>query len=173
MSTVLSWQRRYRRVLTALAERLERSSWMAKAELLVVAITAPILVVLVAWLGSALGLPLVLILAVATTLGLALVLPFMLRATLSSTPTETVGTLFIAPTSLAEDALSFSEDQDYEGWFGLMANSTSEDLTPEQVELLINLLVEYQDKADLNQAEWAEAQSTLDWLDSLLEDVSA
>lgn len=160
------------RRLSQLAATVADARWVRlystpTIELLAVGITVPILVVLAAWLGSALGLTLVWSQVAATTLGLALVTPSMLRAMLSSIPTETADTRSIAPTSLAEDASSFFVAQDYEGWSGLMANTLS-DLTESQVELLIDLLVHYQEQGDLTQYQWGEAQAALDVLDEYL-----
>jgi hypothetical protein len=112
MSTVLSWLLRCQRGLTARADKWAQSSWMRKVELPVVAITAPILVVLVVWLGSAHGLPLALSQGLATTLALGLVTPFMLRVMLSSTRTETDEIPYTAQTNRAEGASNSSEDLD-------------------------------------------------------------
>jgi hypothetical protein len=112
MSTVLSWLLRCQRGLTARADKWAQSSWMRKAELPVVAITAPTLVVLAAWLGSAQGLPLALSQGLAMILGLVLVTPFMLRVMLSSTRTETDEIPYTAQTNRAEDVSNSSEDLD-------------------------------------------------------------
>lgn len=168
------WGSRGRRALEVIANavRWVPSSWMPTIELVVVAITAPILVALAVWLGSALGLPLVLSLVVATILGLALVSPFMLRSMQYSTPRKSVDTLFIAPTPLAPDAKSSSGTQDYEGWSGQMENSTSlNDLTSDQLELISELLASYQEGGDLNQLEWATVESALEIVDARLEEI--
>lgn len=163
---------RLARGLTALDAKLARSSWIKTIELPVVGITVPGLVVLAAWLGIALGLPLLWNLAAVTILGLVLVSPFMLREMRFSTPTESAGTLFIAPTSLVAGASNSYEDQDYEGWFGPMENSTSlNDLSTSQLELISELLASYQDGGDLTQPEWAEVQSALEIVDNRLEEL--
>lgn len=164
MNMVLSWQRRWLPVLTARAERWGQSSWMQKAELPVVAITAPILVVLAALLGSVLGLPLALSQVLATILALVLVSPFMLRRMLSSTLIETEEIRYTAPTNLAEDVLNFFADQDYEGWSGLMASFTSEEL--EFLSELVGAYLEGND--DLNHTEFGFAKSLLDKIDEEL-----
>lgn len=161
----------WRRVGTALDDKLVRSSWMQSTELLGVGITAPILVVLAVLLGSALGLPLGWSQVLATILGLVPVTLYMRRATLCSTQTETDATLFIAQTNPAEAVPSFFEGQDYEGLSGQMANLLS-DLTESQVELLIELLVHYQETGDLTQHQWAESQAALDILDEYLPESS-
>lgn len=164
--------RLYQLALTVADAKWVRSFSTPTGELLVVGTMAPSLAVLAAWLGSVLGLPLLLILAVATTLALALVLPFMLRAMLFSTPTETVDTRFIAPTSLAEDASSSFAALDYEGWSGPMENSTSlDDLTGDQLELISELLGAYQEGGDLTQPEWAIVASAIDIVDARLEEI--
>lgn len=165
MSTDLSWPQRSRLGLIARAERWGQSSSMQKAELPVVGITVPILVVLVAWLGSALALPLLWTLAAATILGLALVTPFMMRRMLSSTLIEIDGTLSTAPTHLATDVSKFSGDLDYEGWYGQMENLTSEEL-----EFLSELVGEYlEDNDDLNHTEFGFAKSLLDKIEEAMD----
>ena len=99
MSTDCTSQSRLVREAIALADKLAPLSSTGIRESLVVGIMAPSLVVLVAWLGNALGLPPVWNLVPATILGLVLVLPFMLRLMLCSTPTETGG---IHSTSLTD-----------------------------------------------------------------------
>lgn len=164
MSTGLSWLQPYLLALTARADRWGQSSWMAKAELPVVAITAPILMGLVVWLGSAHGLPLALSQGAATILGLVLVSPFMLRRMLSSTLIEIDDTRSTAPMNHAEDVLNFFADQDYEGWSGLMANLTSDEL-----EFLSELVGAYlEDNDDLNHTEFGFAKSLLDKIDEEL-----
>lgn len=164
MSTGLFWQQRFQLALTARADRWGQSSWMLKAELPVVAITVPILMGLAVWLGSAHGLPLVLSQGAATILGLVLVSPFMLRRMLSSTLIETGDTRFTAPMNPAEDVLNFFADQDYEGWSGLMANLTSDEL-----EFLSELVGAYlEDNDDLNHTEFGFAKSLLDKIDEEL-----
>ena len=164
MNMVLSWQRRWLPALTARADRWGQSSWMAKAEFLVVAITAPTLGVLAVSLGSALGLPLLLNLAAATILGLVLVSPFMLRRMLSSTLIEIDETPYTARMNPAEDVLNFFADQDYEGWSGLMANLTSDEL-----EFLSELVGEYlEGNDDLNHTEFGFAKGLLDKIDEAL-----
>jgi hypothetical protein len=165
-------QRLWRRVRIVAEEPSAPWFWTPAVELLVVGITVPILVALVVWLGSVLAVSLTWTLVVATILGLACVMPYMLNRMRSSTPTVTDATPSIALTNLAQVASNFFAGPDYERSCGQMTNSVSDDLSPDQVELLITLLIEYQDKAGLNQKQWAEAQSTLDWLDALLEDVS-
>jgi hypothetical protein len=158
MNTDLSWLLPYRRALIAHAERWAQSSSMQRAELPVVAITVPILVVLVVWLGSAHGLPLALSQVLATTLGLVLVIPFMLRGMLSSTPTGIDETRYTAPMNPAEDVSNSFEDQDYEGWSGQMANLTSDEL-----EFLSELVGEYlEENDDLNHREFGFAKALLE-----------
>lgn len=172
MNTDLSWQRRFRRVLTACAGKWEQSYSIAKVELLVVGITVPTLGVLAVLLGDALGVSVLWSQAAATILGLVLVSPFMLRSMQYSTPRKSVDTLFIAPTLRAPDAKSSSVTQDYEGWSGQMENSTSlSDLTGDQLELISELLATYQEVGDLNQLEWATVQSALEIVDARLEEV--
>lgn len=164
MSTDLSWLQRSHSALTARADRWGQSLWMAKVELPVVGITVPTLVVLVAWLDSVLGLPLMWNLAVVTILGLVLVSPFMLRRMLSSTLIENDDTRSTAPMNPAEDVLNFFADQDYEGWSGLMANLTSDEL-----EFLSELVGAYlEDNDDLNHTEFGFAKSLLDKIDEEL-----
>lgn len=164
MNMVLSWQRRWLPALTARADRWGQSSWMRKAELPVVAITAPILVVLAALLVSALGLPLLLSQVLATILGLVLVSPFMLRRMLSSTLIETDETRYTAQTNPAEDVLNFFAGQDYEGWSGLMANF---DLA--ELEFLSELVGEYlEGNDDLSHREYGFAKSLLEKIDEEL-----
>jgi hypothetical protein len=154
----------YRLVETAAGEKSAQSSWTRIIELPVVAITVPILVVLVVWLGSAHGLPLALSQALATTLGLVLVIPFMLRGMLSSTPTGIDETRYTAPMNPAEDVSNSFEDQDYEGWSGQMANLTSDEL-----EFLSELVGEYlEDNDDLNHTEFGFAKGLLDKIDEEL-----
>lgn len=167
MSTAYLSPGQWRAGLTALADKWGQSSLMAKAELPVVGITVPTLVVLAAWLGIALGLPLAWNLAAVTILGLALVSPFMLRRMLSSTLIETDAIPFTARTNRVGDVLSYYAEADYEGLSGPMGNSLS-DLSESQVELLIELLVHYQETGDLTQHQWAEAQAALDLLDEYL-----
>lgn len=158
MSTGLSLPQRFLHGRTALAEKWEQSSSIAKAELPVVAITAPTLVVLVAWLGSALGVPLLWTQGAATILGLGLVLPFMMRVMRSSTLIETGGTPSIAPTLRATAVSSFYEAPASEGWYGQMVNLTSEEL-----EFLSERLGEYlEGNDDLNHAEFGFAKGLLD-----------
>jgi len=164
MNTVYLSLQRWHRGLTALADRWAQSSWMKTTEFPVVAITAPILVVLAALLGSALGLPQPLSQGLATILGLVLVSPYMLRVMLSSTPTETDDTPCTSPMNHAEDVLNFFADQDYEGWSGLMANLTSDEL-----EFLSELLGAYlEDNDDLNHTEFGFAKGLLDKIDEAL-----
>lgn len=172
-SMSMAWVSQKLRVLgaTVNADRWVPSSWITTTEFLVVAIMAPGLVVLVAWMGSALGLSVPLSQVAATILGLACVSPFMLRLMQYSTSPESGDTLFTAPTLLAPDAQSNSATQDYEGWYGQMENSLSE-LSAEQVELIIDLLSAYQD-TDLTQVEWARVASSLDILDARLEELDA
>lgn len=168
------WGSRGQRALEAIANavRWVPLSWMPTIEFLVVAITAPILVVLAVLLGTALGLPLLLNLAVATILGLVLVSPFMLRSMQYSTPPRNVDTLFIAPTLLAPGVRSSSETQDYEGWSGQMENSPSlSDLTEDQLELISELLATYQEIGDLNQLEWATVEFALEIVDARLGEI--
>lgn len=172
--TYTVWVSRGQRALGAIANavRWVPSSWMPITELVAVAITAPILAVLVAWLGTALGLPLMLSLAAATILALVPVLPFMLRSMQYSTPRKSVDTLFIAPTLPAPGVKSSSETQDYEGWSGPMENSTSlNDLTGDQLELISELLGAYVEGEDLTQPEWASAQSAMEIVDNRLEEL--
>lgn len=150
--------------LTALADRLGQSSLMAKAELPVVGITVPTLMVLAAWLGSALALPLPWTLGAVTILGLGLVSPFMLRRMLSSTLIEIDETPYTARMNPAEDVLNFFADQDYEGWSGLMASFNSEEL-----EFLSDLVGAYlEGNDDLNHTEFGFAKSVLDKIDEEL-----
>lgn len=150
---------------TVAAGKLARLFSMPSIEFLVVAITAPILVVLVVWLGIALGLPLVLSLGVATILGLALVTPYMLRAMRSFTPTETDDILFMSPMLRAAVVSNFSKDPGYKGWSGQMVNLTSDEL-----ELLSELLGEYlEDNDDLSQREWGFAKGVLDKIEEALD----
>lgn len=167
MSTAYLLPRQLRVGLTALADKWGQSSLMAKTELPVVGITAPTLVVLAAWLGIALGLPLTWNLAAVTILGLACVSPFMLRRMLSSTLIETDVIPFTARTNRAGDVLSYYAEADYEGLSGPMGNSLS-DLTGPQLELMIELLDEYLEKADLGQTAWAETKSAIVLLDDRL-----
>lgn len=145
--------------------RLARLFSMPSIELLVVGITVPILVVLAAWLGIALGLPLLLNLAVATILGLALVTPYMLRAMRSFTPTETDDTLFTSLTLRAAVVSNFSKDPAYKGWSGQMVNLTSDEL-----EFLSERIGEYlEDNEDLSQREWGFAKGVLDKIEEALD----
>lgn len=169
-STDSSWPRRLVRELTALEEELAQLSWMKTIELPVVGITAPTLVVLVVWLGSVLGAPLGLSLAVATILGLALVTPFMMREMQFFTPTDPVDTLCTAPTNPVTGVGSLFEAPDSEGWYGPMANSLS-DLTAGQLELIGDLLGTYQETEDLTQVEWAEVQAAMDIVEIRLEEL--
>jgi hypothetical protein len=137
---------------------------MAKAELPVVGITVPILVVLAAWLGSVLALPLPWTLAAATILGLALVMPFMMRRMLSSTLIEIDATRFTAQMPPVTGASRSFADQDYEGWSGLMASFNSEEL-----EFLSDLVGAYlEGNDDLNHTEFGFAKSVLDKIDEEL-----
>lgn len=170
MSTDSSWLQRLVKGLTALEGKLVQLSWMQTIESPVVAITAPTLVVLVVWLGSALGLPLWLSLVAAMTLGLALVTPFMLRGMRFFTQTEADDTPSIAQMNLAGAVSSSYEARDFEGWYGPVANSLS-DLTAGQLELIGDLLGEYQDKEDLTQVEWAEVQSAMEIVEIRLEEL--
>lgn len=164
MNTVLSWLQPYQLALTARAEKWGQSSSMAKAELPVVGITVPTLVVLAAWLGNAQGLPPAWNLGAVTILGLGLVSPFMLRRMLSSTLIEIDETPYTAPMSPAEGVLNFFADQDYEGWSGLMANLTSDEL-----EFLSELVGAYlEDNDDLNHTEFGFAKELLDKIDEEL-----
>jgi hypothetical protein len=164
MNMVLSWQQRWRPELIVFADKWGQSLWMAKAELPVVAITVPILVVLVVWLGSALALPLPWGLAAATILGLVLVFPFMLRVMLSSTPIGIDETRYTAPMNPAEDVSNSFEDQDYEGWSGQMANLTSDEL-----EFLSELVGEYlEENDDLNHREFGFAKALLEKIEEEL-----
>lgn len=45
-----------------------------------------------------------------------------------------------------------------------------EELTPDEIDFLIDLVIEYQDTRDLNQREWASTKVLLDKLDSMLGD---
>lgn len=156
---------RLARGVTALDVKLGQLSWMKTIELPVVGITVPILVVLVVWLGSALGLPLAWTLAAATILALALVTPFMLREMRFFTPTETVDTRSTAPTSPAEDVSNFFVAQDYEGLSGQM-----ESLTSEELEFLSELVGSYlEDEDDLSQREWGFAKGVLDKIEGALD----
>lgn len=137
---------------------------MPKAELPVLGITVPTLVVLVAWLGIALGLPLLWTLVVATTLGLALAIPFMLNSMQIFSPTETDGTLFISPMNRVPDVSKFYAVPDYEGWYGLMQSLTSEEL--EFLSELVGAYLEGND--DLNHTEFGFAKSLLDKIDEEL-----
>lgn len=164
MNTDLSWRQRSRLALTALDVKLEQSSWMPKAEFPVVAITAPILVVLVVLLGNALALPLTLNLAAATILALGLVSPFMRRGMHSSTPTETDGTRFTARILRVTDVPSYSGVPDYEGLFGQMANFNSDEL-----DFLADLVEKYfDDNDDLSQREWGFAKGVQDKIDEAI-----
>lgn len=164
MNTVYLSLQRWHRGLTALADRLAQSSLMKTTELLAVAITAPTLVVLVVWVGSAHGLPAMFVQALATILALALVSPYMLRGMLSSTLTEVDDTPCTSQTPLATDVLSSYEDQDYEGWSGQMVN-----LSSEQLEFLSELLGAYlEDNDDLNHTEFGFAKGLLDTIDEAL-----
>lgn len=168
------WASRGRRALGEIADVAESvpSSSIRIIEFLVVAIMAPILVVLVAWLGIALGLSLLLSLVVATTTGLVPVLPFMLRSMQYSTHPRNGVTLSIAPMLPAPDAPNSSATQDYEGLSGLMTNSTSlNDLSEDQLELISELLGAYQEGSDLSQPEWATVESALDIVDARLEEI--
>lgn len=140
---------------------------MKNTEFLVVAITAPTAVVLVVLLGSALGLNPMLSQGLATILGLALATPYMLKAMLSSTLIEIDDIPFTARTNRAGDVLSYYAEADYEGLSGPMGNSLS-DLTGPQLELMIELLDEYLEKADLGQTAWAETKSAIVLLDDRL-----
>lgn len=106
MLTDFFWLKRLRQGLTVAADKLVQSYWTPSGEFLVVAIMVPLLVVGVALLGNALGLPVVLSLAVATILAWVAVSPYMLRLMHSSTPTETDDTLSTAQTSPATDAVN-------------------------------------------------------------------
>lgn len=172
MSMAYLSRRLYQLALTVADAKWVRSFSTPTGELLAVGITAPTLGVLAAWLGSALALPLGWSLALATILALAVVTPFMLRAMLFSTPTETDDTRSTAPTSLAPGAPRFSGTPDSEGWFGQMENSTSlNDLSVSQLELISELLASYQEGGDLTQPEWAEVQAALDIVDNRLEEL--
>jgi hypothetical protein len=137
---------------------------MAKAEFPVVGITAPILVVLVAWMALAHGAPLGWSLVLATTLGLAHVSPFMLRGMLSSTLIETAGTRFTAQIVRVTDVSSYSGDPDYEGLSGQMENFTSDEL-----DFLADLVEKYfEDHDDLSQPEWGFAKGIQDKIDEAI-----
>lgn len=164
MSTDLSWPQRFPLALTARAERWGQSSWMAKAELPVVGITVPILVVLAVLLGSALGLPLLWSQVAATILALGLVTPSMLRVTLSSTLIEIDGTRSTAQTNRVVVASNCCEEADYEGWYGPMVNLTSDEL-----EFLSELVGDYlESNDDLNHNEFGFAKALLDKIDEEL-----
>lgn len=45
-----------------------------------------------------------------------------------------------------------------------------EELTPDEIDFLIDLVIEYQDTRDLNQREWASTKVLLDKLDAMLGD---
>lgn len=164
-NTGSSWQQRLVHAGTVLEGKLVQLSWMKTIEFPVVAITVPILVVLVALLGNVLALPLAWTLAVATILGLAVVLPFMLREMLFFTQIEAEGTLSTAPTSPAEDVLNFFAAQDYEGLSGQM-----ESLTSNELEFLSELIGKYLEaEDDLSQREWGFAKGVLDKIEEALD----
>jgi hypothetical protein len=157
-------RKRYRLVETAAGERSAQSSWTRSIELPVVAITVPILVVLVVWLGSAHGLPLALSQGLAMILALGLVTPFIRKVMLSSTPTGIDETRYTAPMNPAEDVSNSFEDQDYEGWSGQMANLTSDEL-----EFLSELVGEYlEENDDLNHREFGFAKALLEKIEEEL-----
>jgi hypothetical protein len=165
MSTVLSWQRRLRRVRTACVGKWEQSYLIAKAELLVVGITVPTLGVLAVLLGDAHGVSVLWSQAAATILGLVLVSPFMLREMRYSTPTETAATPCILLMNPAEAVTSFSEGPGYEGSFGQMANFSSDEL-----EFLSELVGEYlEGNDDLNHTEFGFAKGVLDKIEESLD----
>lgn len=156
---------RWQRGLTALADRLGQSSLMAKAELPVVAITAPILVVLAVLLGSVLGLPLALSQGLATILALVLVSPFMLRRMLSSTLIEIDGTPSTSQMNHVVVASNCCGEADYVGWYGQMVLLTSDEL-----EFLSELVGSYlEDNDDLNHAEFGFAKAVLDKVEEAMD----
>jgi hypothetical protein len=55
------------------------------------------------------------------------------------------------------------------GWCGQEVDTIMDDLTLEELEFLIDLIVEYQDTRDLNQREWAHTKTVLDKLDAIYE----
>jgi hypothetical protein len=139
---------------------------MAKAEFPVVGITVPILVVLAAWLGIVLGLPLTWILVAVTILGLVLVTPFMLRRMLSSTLIETDDTLSILRMNHVVVASNCCGEADYAGWYGQMVLLTSDEL-----DFLADLVEKYfEDHDDLSQREWGFAKGVQDKLEEALND---
>lgn len=164
MSTVLLSPKQWPHELTVLADKWGQSSSMAKAELPVVGITAPILVVLAAYLGNAQGLPPMLSQGLAMILGLALVSPFMLRRMLSYTLIEIDGTRSTAPMHRVMDVPGYYVEADYEGLSGQMVSLSSDEL-----EFLTELVDSYFEKADdMSQREWGFAKGVQDKLEEAL-----
>jgi hypothetical protein len=164
MNTVLSWRQRSQHVLTAFDEKLAQSSWMKKAEFLVVGITVPTLVVLAAWLGSALGASQKLSQGLAMILGLGLVYPFMQREMRCFTRIDADGILCTSPTPPATVVPSSYAEADYEGSCGQMANLGSDEL-----DFLTELVEKYlEENDDLSQREWGFAKGVQDKLEEAL-----
>jgi hypothetical protein len=55
-------------------------------------------------------------------------------------------------------------------WFGLKESTTMDNLSPDEIEFLIDLVMDYQDTRDLNQVEWGNTKVVIDKLDSMLGD---
>lgn len=148
----------YRLVETAAGEKSAQSSWTRTTELLVAGITVPGLVVLVVWLGGALGLSLMWSQVVATILGLGLASLAMQRSTVCLTSRKSDGILCTLPTHLAQDVLNSYGIADSREWCGLMVNLTSDEL-----EFLSELVGEYlEENDDLNHREFGFAKALLE-----------
>jgi hypothetical protein len=55
-------------------------------------------------------------------------------------------------------------------WSGPKENTTMDNLSPDEIEFLIDLVMDYQDTRDLNQVEWGNTKVVIDKLDSMLGD---
>lgn len=80
----------------------------------------------------------------------------MPRFTLPMNHAKVVVSIFVAPLLL--------------GWSGRKGHMKMDELSPDDIEFLIDLLIEYQDTRDLNQREWGTTKALMDKLDALLGD---
>ncbi len=58
----------------------------------------------------------------------------------------------------------------FRAWCGPKENTLMDELSPDEIDFMIDLVVEYQDTRDLNQREWANTKVLLDKLDAMLGD---
>lgn len=79
----------------------------------------------------------------------------VLRFTLPMNRVIHVESIFVAPP--------------FVGWSGPKDDMTMDELSLEELEFLMELLIEYQDTRDLTQREWANTKTLLDKLDAIYE----